>query len=94
MAHHKLKLEQPFFDDKRQDRKDWEIRKNDRNFKVGDTVDFQKYPVIIGVEMYYQNCEILTLLEGGKYGLEEGYCIFQHTKGKIDFKVDRSKHGY
>lgn len=50
--------------------KPWELRKNDRDFKVGDIIKF----TIIGRDVTYSKV-IKYIFKGGEYGLEEGYCI-------------------
>jgi DNA-directed RNA polymerase subunit E'/Rpb7 len=58
-------------------KKNWEFRKKDRNFKAGDKVNFK----IIGCEnrksLYFGEYErnIDFVFEGGEYGLEKRYCI-------------------
>ena len=59
--------------------KPWELRKNDRNFKVGDVINF----IVVGIGIKYSK-EIIYLFEGGSYGLENGYCIMT----LIDLEVD------
>ena len=59
--------------------KTYEVRKNDRNFKKGDTVVFEvvdplgkKTDLTFAMPKY----EITHVFYGGKYGLDEGYCVF------------------
>lgn len=66
---HKLKISQEYAQAYYDGLKPWEIRKNDRGFKVGDSIEFQ----IIGSGKYIR--EIIYLYEGAEYGLKEGYCI-------------------
>lgn len=47
-----------------------ELRKNDRDFKVGDTIEF----TIIETGCKYSR-DIIYIFEGGEYGLEKGFCI-------------------
>ncbi|UZR95922.1 DUF3850 domain-containing protein [Chondrinema litorale] len=56
--------------------KPWELRKNDRNYKVGDFIKFH----VIDDETkeptgFIYRRKIKYLFEGGEYGLEKGYCI-------------------
>ena len=67
---HKLKIKQEYADKYYQGIKPWEIRKNDRDFKVGDTIYF----TVIETGKIYSR-KITYLFEGGAYGLEKGYCI-------------------
>jgi hypothetical protein len=77
--HHDLKLLSRFEKPKRDGLKYWEYRKNDRDFKVEDTVTFH-----IVTEVKRRDTgrtigpvTITYLLEGGM--LPEGICIFSHT---------------
>jgi hypothetical protein len=72
---HKLKTIQPYFDHVNNWSKDFELRKNDRNFKVGDELILQEYVnekltgKVISVRIKYilSNCP--------EFGLKEGYVI-------------------
>lgn len=56
--------------------KSWELRKNDRNFQVGDRLFLEEYDQekkeYTGL---YILAPVLYILEGGKFGLPEGMCI-------------------
>lgn len=56
--------------------KNFELRKNDRNFVVGDTLRLQEWDEKTGV---YSGREIFVtvtyILEGGQFGLENGFVI-------------------
>lgn len=77
---HKLKILPQYFKAVQEGTKTFELRKNDRGFKVGDILilrewikrDLQRESNFTGNEI---KKEISYVLEGGKYGLEEGYCI-------------------
>lgn len=69
---HELKLKQPFFDDVYYNRKEFEVRKNDRNFKLGDRLKLIEYP---SKNPKYVIKEVKYILEGGQHGLENGYVI-------------------
>lgn len=43
MAHHELKLDTEFYPDAEQKNKMFEIRKNDRDYKVGDTMTLRRW---------------------------------------------------
>lgn len=74
---HDIKTVNPFFTDVWEGRKTFELRNNDRNFNVGDTVILSEWDVD---RWTYANrkivCNITYILKGYK-GVEEGYCIFQ-----------------
>ena len=80
MKIHKLKTIQPYFNDVQNGIKSFEIRKDDRNFQVGDRLDLfegdeQVDDIDKRVNKNHLHRFIVYKLDGGKYGLEEGYCI-------------------
>ena len=77
--HHYLKCETEFFQAVERGEKKFEIRKNDRNFKKYDMVYLKE--TVNGVETGRETSSfeiqyVLTSKDAGKYGLCEGYCIF------------------
>ena len=73
---HKLKTLPEYWFEICVGRKKFELRKNDRDFRVGDSVILQEWTLdggYTGDELYRQ---INYILRGPLYGLEEGYCIF------------------
>lgn len=52
MAIHKLKIDSKYFDAVRKGFKTFEIRKNDRNFEVGDKLILQEYTLKLQTELY------------------------------------------
>ncbi len=81
---HKSKILPQYFKSVKEGSKPFEIRKNDRDYKVGDTLILQEWaefdnPIGEYAKGFYTtreiNKEITYILEGGQYGLEEGYCI-------------------
>jgi len=67
---HDLKIKQEYAEKYHSGLKPWELRKNDRNFKVGDVLWFT---IIETGDVYSRT--IIYLFEGGEYGLKKGYCI-------------------
>ena len=54
--------------------KTFEIRKNDRNFKQGDTLLFKEWnPDTEKYTNRQHTMEVCYVLEGGQFGLEEGH---------------------
>lgn len=84
---HKLKILPQYFKAVQSGEKTFEIRKNDRGFKVGDTLLLKEYTsleeygvaTLTGQEI---TKEISYILEGGQYGLVEGYCILALKENK------------
>ena len=74
---HYLKTWQPFWDDIASGKKTFEIRKHDRDFKIGDILILQEYDHKTE-EYCLGNClpAIITyIVEGGQFGIEKGYCV-------------------
>jgi hypothetical protein len=73
--HHYLKTETEYYQAVEQGKKKFELRLNDRDFKVHDYLHLQESVKgeLTGREML--PLEIGYILEGGKYGLAEKYCI-------------------
>lgn len=73
---HELKTEAIYFDAIVDKRKTFELRRNDRNFQIGHILHLRK---LTSDCQYYTGEECLVkvtyMLSGGKFGLEEGYCI-------------------
>lgn len=82
MKSHYLKTHAEYFDAVKSGEKTFELRFNDRKFQVGDLLILmrtapgavpQKYDDVIPGERLLKT--ISYILEGGKFGLAEGYCI-------------------
>lgn len=89
--HHYLKTETEFYQAVEAGVKTFELRKNDRDFQVGDIVTLME---VVKAEFTGRELpakEIKYILHGGQFGLPEGYCILQledihqwgHTIGYI-----------
>lgn len=73
MKLHELKIKPVYYNAVVKGEKRFEIRKDDRNFKVGDLIRLQEFDrKYTGRDSIY---EIIYKLDGGEYGLEKGYCI-------------------
>lgn len=70
---HELKLEQPYFDDVFYNKKEFEVRKNDRNYQIGDRLKLIEYPYS-GSQRFVLK-DIKYILEGGKFGIEKEYIV-------------------
>ena len=75
---HCLKILPKYYRDVRFGNKNFELRKNDRDFKVGDIIEFQEWDPAKGD---YVNSESIVksveyvLKDCAEYGLKDGYCI-------------------
>ena len=77
---HKLKLSADYYDDSASGVKTFEIRKNDRNFKVGDILELREWvwSALEGKGAYTGNVhwKIITYILEDEAFLKEGYvCI-------------------
>jgi hypothetical protein len=83
---HNLKTWPEAYDAVYADLKPWEFRKNDRDYRVGDTLRLLRWSpdseTYTGEEMRRR---VVWILEGGRFGVPEGYCIM--TLSRIDAAV-------
>lgn len=87
MKIHKLKTIQPYFNDLRYGGKNFELRKHDRDFQIEDRLDLfegdeQVDDISKRKNQNHIHRYITYILEGGKFGLEEGYCILGLSEDK------------
>ena len=77
---HKIKCIQPFYDAVLNGLKNFEIRYNDRDYKVGDEVLLMEYNPLTEI---FTGKDILIridyLLSGSVY-LKDGYCVFGFSR--------------
>lgn len=75
---HALKTWNEYYQLIRDGKKTFELRKNDRDFKTGDTILLQNYnpdtKKYTGEEMTF---DAGYILHGPAFGLKKGYCIIQ-----------------
>lgn len=76
MKKHDLKMWMPFFMDVVNGYKKFEIRKNDRDYKLGDILNLQEYDqenyIYTGNSI---EVKVTYILHGGQFGIEEGYSL-------------------
>lgn len=72
---HRLKTLQPYFNDVKEKRKNFELRQNDRDFKVGDILVLEEYTgkYLTGAGVTRKIKYILK--DCPEFGLTPGYCI-------------------
>lgn len=91
---HKLKMYPKFFDAFKRGIKPFEVRKKDRNYKVGDLVGLFEYHPHYGFSSGYGVVEILYILNNPDY-VKEGYLIFAHEQKYIgSYPKIRGKHTF
>lgn len=76
MARHTLKTWPAFFGAIIERRKTYEIRKNDRNFQVGDELLLQEWdPQTKAYSGRDIIVEVTYMTQGGQWGIPEGICV-------------------
>jgi hypothetical protein len=70
-----LKTVNPFFNDVYVGLKDFEVRKNDRDFKVGDRLKFIEHGEHIHYLPRYVFKDVKYILTGGQYGIAPDYVV-------------------
>ncbi len=53
--------------------KPWELRKNDRDYQVGDTMKFTIISEGKELDQMFYRRKIIHILKGGEYGLDKDY---------------------
>ena len=67
----------------------FELRKNDRNFKIGDALYLQEYlPEEKKYTGRFKIVIVTYILPGGQFGIEESYCILSIRK-ITDKEIDK-----
>jgi len=75
---HCLKAESEYYEAYKRGDKRFEVRKNDRNFQVGDYITLLK--TVNGVIDYDEKTppkKISYILYGGQFGIDKDYCVLQ-----------------
>lgn len=76
MKIHELKISPKYFEDVNSHKKNFELRKDDRDFKVGDLITLREYDNGQYTGREIKNIPIGYILRNvPEYGLKEGYCI-------------------
>lgn len=70
---HAIKISATFFRDAASGRKNFELRKNDRGYKVGDIIRLEEY--YLGVYTGRFCRKVITYMLEDYTGLEDGYCV-------------------
>lgn len=74
---HELKTWPAFFDAIARGEKTFEVRKNDRSFRVGDTLRLRRFNPTTGFLDHYDGqevrAEVLYVMHGGAFGLAQGW---------------------
>lgn len=74
--HHDLKTETKYYQAVESGIKKFELRKNDRNYKIGDIIYLHETVNGIYTGRKLPPIEIKYIFQGGEYGLDPEYVIF------------------
>lgn len=73
---HKLKTWPVHFRDVKEGIKDFEVRKDDRDYQIGDYLWLYEYdPELQEYSGSSYGCRIKYMLKGGQFGIQEGYVV-------------------
>ena len=72
---HELKILPKWFEDVKFGLKNFEIRKNDRDYKVGDRLILKEWDGEHYTGAFIEKRVGYVYCGNGEYGVEEGYCI-------------------
>ena len=75
MAFHELKLINPYFEHVWNGLKDFEVRKNDRAYQVGDRLKLIEHVESTNNRPRYIMKDVKYILKGGQYGIDSDYVI-------------------
>ena len=77
MKYHKLKINPDLFIEVREGRKTAEVRRDDRNYQVGDMLHIYPFDSVKKVRTSPDFCcrEVTHKVDGGQFGIEKGYCL-------------------
>lgn len=95
MKLHELKIEHKYLIEVYMGRKTFELRKNDRDYEVGDLIRFIDIRTTSLRDSYKSDCDVYidedalykityVLKDVPEYGLDKDYCILGIKKLKID----------
>jgi len=73
--HHYLKTETQYYQAIEHGKKKFELRKNDRNFQIGDMIYLEEVVGVIKTGRILPPFEIQYIMYGGEFGLNKDYCI-------------------
>lgn len=88
---HEIKTWPSYFEQVARGEKLFEVRRNDRDYAVGDTVVLREYDP--GADQPIDDwkftkrriqCVVTSILHGGQFGIEPGHCVMGIKPGKIE----------
>lgn len=81
MSSHHLKCWNEFHDAIRRGEKTFEVRKNDRDFQVGDVLRLHRFdPETQTFSSSVISRLVTYIMHGPAFGIEAGYCVMSHIQ--------------
>ena len=75
MAEHHLKCHVQYFDAIARGEKNFEVRRNDRDFQLGDVLILHRYDPRQGYRFVELRRRVTYVLPGGQFGIEPDYVV-------------------
>lgn len=72
---HEIKIHEKYAREHLRGTKPWELRKNDRDYRIGDYIEFTIVDAYNKPTGYNYTRKIIDVFHGGVYGLQNGFCI-------------------
>jgi len=72
---HEIKIHSTYANEHLRGVKDWELRKNDRDYKEDDFINFTVVTERNNPTGMTYKRKITNVFHGGVYGLQDGFCI-------------------
>ncbi len=83
---HQIKIQEQYYNKIIEGQKTFEVRKNDRDYKINDLIQF----VLVAndgtgsiIKVSDKIFKIGFILYGGKFGIDKGYCVFSIKEAAI-----------
>jgi hypothetical protein len=77
---HSLKILPEYYQEVEYGNKTFEVRKNDRGYKIGDTLELREYIPDLGYTGHASRFRVKYILHGGEFGIEEGFVMMSIVK--------------
>jgi len=88
MRQHDLKILIPYFEEVIKGNKTFEVRKNDRDYQLGDILALKEFERGGGHTGREVKAEVTYMMKGGQFGLQKGWAILSiKLKGKTTNEV-------
>lgn len=93
MTMHELKVDAEIFLAIQDRTKEYEVRLNDRDFQLGDVLLLKEWDGSRFTGAGFETGPIRHILEGGKYGIADGYVILSWHNGRSYKELQEDRKG-